>query len=164
MYGSQWEALQLHVAYKNIFYYKSCENLHQYWVKRVHEGTYDKTIITIVPSYTKKTSLILLPLALLLVLHTHNNTDGNKLVIFPVQLCIESIIIASHHMSMVTPVYPMMVNNTLVVTWLTVNYSSALCKQHHRQCLVYSTPSSMTWGHKIVCPQTVGFCHCTNCF
>ena len=24
----------------------------------------------------------LLPLALLLVLHTHNNTDGNKLVIF----------------------------------------------------------------------------------
>ena len=40
------------------------------------EGSYDKIIITIVPSYT------LLLLALLLVLHTCNNTNGNKLVIF----------------------------------------------------------------------------------
>ena len=37
---------------------------------------------TIVPSYTGKKITHLLPLALLLVLHTHNNTDGNKLMIF----------------------------------------------------------------------------------
>ena len=43
------------------------------------EGSYDKIIITIVPSYTI-TDLLLL--ALLLVLHTHKNTDGNKLVTF----------------------------------------------------------------------------------
>ena len=37
------------------------------------------------PSYqaiAKKNITHLLPLALLLMLHTHNNTDGNKLVIF----------------------------------------------------------------------------------
>ena len=41
-----------------------------------------KIIITIVPSYTGKNITRLLPLALLLVLRTRNNTDGNKLVIF----------------------------------------------------------------------------------
>ena len=46
------------------------------------EGSYDKIIITIVPSYTGKNIMSLLLLALLLVLHTRNNTDGNKLVIF----------------------------------------------------------------------------------
>ena len=46
------------------------------------ESSYDKIIITIVPSYTGKNITHLLPLALLLMLHTHNNTDGNKLVIF----------------------------------------------------------------------------------
>ena len=46
------------------------------------EGLYDKIIITIVPSYTGKNITRLLPLALLLVLRTRNNTDGNKLVIF----------------------------------------------------------------------------------
>ena len=46
------------------------------------EGSYDKIIITIVPSYTGKNITRLLLLALLLVLRTHNNTDGNKLVIF----------------------------------------------------------------------------------
>ena len=35
-----------------------------------------------VPSYTGKNITSLLRLALLLVLHTRNNTDGNKLVIF----------------------------------------------------------------------------------
>ena len=45
-------------------------------------GSYDKIIITIVPSYTGKNITRLLPLASLLVLHTRNNTDGNKLVIF----------------------------------------------------------------------------------
>ena len=46
------------------------------------EGSYDKIIITIVPSYTGKNITRLLPLVLLLVLRTRNNTDGNKLVIF----------------------------------------------------------------------------------
>ena len=41
-----------------------------------------KYIITIVPSYTGKNITHLLPLALLLVLCTCNNTDGNKLVIY----------------------------------------------------------------------------------
>ena len=45
------------------------------------EGSYE-IINTIVPSYTGKNTTRLLSLALLLVLHTHNNTDGNKLVIF----------------------------------------------------------------------------------
>ena len=46
------------------------------------EGSYDKIIITIVPSYTGKNITHLLPLALLLALRTRNNTDGNKLMIF----------------------------------------------------------------------------------
>ena len=46
------------------------------------EGSYDKIIITIIPSYTGKIITRLLPLALLFVLHIHNNTDSNKLVIF----------------------------------------------------------------------------------
>ena len=45
-------------------------------------GSYDKIVITIVPSYAEKNITSLFPLALLLVLHTRNNTDGNKLVIF----------------------------------------------------------------------------------
>ena len=35
-----------------------------------------------VPSYTEKNITRMLPLALLLMLHTSNNTDGSKLVIF----------------------------------------------------------------------------------
>ena len=46
------------------------------------EGSYDKIIITIVPSYTWKNITRFVPLALLLVLRTRNNTDSNKLVIF----------------------------------------------------------------------------------
>ena len=47
------------------------------------EGSYDKIIITIVPSYIpEKNITYLLPLALLLMLRTCNNTDGNKLMIF----------------------------------------------------------------------------------
>ena len=41
-----------------------------------------RMIITIVPSYTGKNITSLLPLALLLVLRTRNNTDSNKLMIF----------------------------------------------------------------------------------
>ena len=83
-----------------IFYYKSRENPYQYCKSR--ENPYQvlqvtcamseramksevrmiKIIITIVPSYTRRNITRLLPLALLLVLHTRNNTDGNKLVIF----------------------------------------------------------------------------------
>ena len=79
-----------------ILYYKSHENLYQilqshdlYQVLQVtcampeHAmSSYDKIIITIVPSYTEKNITRLLPLALLLVLHTHNNTDSNKLVYY----------------------------------------------------------------------------------
>ena len=94
----------------HILYYKSRDNLYQYYKSRENpyqvlqvtresvsgttshvrcvwtcneiEGSYDKIIITIAPSYTGKSITRLLPLALLLVLRTRNNTDGNKLVIF----------------------------------------------------------------------------------
>ena len=83
-----------------IFYYKSRENPYQVLqVTRESvsgttshmrcvstcneiEGSYDKFIITIVPSYTGKNITRLLLLALLLVLCTRNNTDDNKLAIF----------------------------------------------------------------------------------
>ena len=52
------------------------------WTCNEIEGSYDKIVITIVPSYTGKNITRLLPLALLLVLRTRNNTDGNKLVVF----------------------------------------------------------------------------------
>ena len=42
----------------------------------------NKIIIAIAPSYTGKNITRLLPLAMLLMLCTRNNTDGNKLVIF----------------------------------------------------------------------------------
>ena len=42
------------------------------------EGSYDKIIITIVPNYTGKNITRLLPLALLLMLRTHNNTRLKK--------------------------------------------------------------------------------------
>ena len=71
-------------------HYKSYENLYQVLQvtcaasKRAMKSKvqYDKIIITIVPSYTGTILLILLSSVLLLVLHTHNNTDSNKLVIF----------------------------------------------------------------------------------
>ena len=84
----------------HIFYYKSRENpyqvlqvmwesvsdtashMHCIWTCNKIEGSYAKIIITIVPSYTGTNITRLSPLALLLVLHTCNNTDGNKLVIF----------------------------------------------------------------------------------
>ena len=49
------------------------------WTCNEKEGSYDKTIIT---TTTRKNITRLLPLALLLMLRTHNKTDGNKLVIF----------------------------------------------------------------------------------
>ena len=84
-----------------IRYYKPRENLYQYYNKS-HENPYQvlqvmwaasecamkskvrvlKMIINIVQTYTNKNITRLLPLVLLLMLYTHNNTDGSKLVIF----------------------------------------------------------------------------------
>ena len=85
MYG---EVLQLYaVSKKPYFYFKARENLYQ--VLQVMCAASERAmkskvrmINTIVPSYTGKNIIHLLPLALLLVLRTRNNTDGNKLVIF----------------------------------------------------------------------------------
>ena len=48
------------------------------------EGSYDKTITTIVPRYNngKKNMTCLLLSALLILLRTYNNTDGNNLMLF----------------------------------------------------------------------------------
>ena len=83
---------------KRVFCCKSRENLYQYY--KSHENPYQvlqvmctasecamkskvcmihKIIITIVPSYTEKSITCLLLLPLLLMLHTHKITDGNKL-------------------------------------------------------------------------------------
>ena len=75
---------------------KSCENLYQYyksqesvlctechvryvWTCNEIESLYDKVIITISTKLYAKNITRLLPLH---VLHTPNNTDGNKLMIF----------------------------------------------------------------------------------
>ena len=52
------------------------------WTCNEIKGLYDEIIITIVPSYTGKNITRSLPVALLLVLCTCNNTHSNKLVIF----------------------------------------------------------------------------------
>ena len=99
--GVNGEALQLHAVYKKPYFVLqvTCESVSVLQVTRESvsgttshvrcvrtcnemEGLYDKIIITIVPSYTGKNVTSLLPFALLLVLRTRNNTDGNKLVIF----------------------------------------------------------------------------------
>ena len=81
--GINGETLQLHAVYKKkyiFFYYKSCECPYQYYKSHALclnvQGSYDKVIITIVPSYTGKNITCLLPLALLLMLRTRNKTDG----------------------------------------------------------------------------------------
>ena len=89
------------------FYYMSHQNLYQYYKSRdnpyqvssttshidasehvmklkvhmIKNRRYDKIIITIVPSYTRKNITHLFPLTWLLVLRTGNNIDGNKLMI-----------------------------------------------------------------------------------
>ena len=99
--GVNGEALQLHAVYKKLYFllqltresvsvlqvtWESVSGTASHarcvWTCKEIEGSYDKIIITIVPSYTGKNITRLLPLALLLVLRTRNNTDGNKLVIF----------------------------------------------------------------------------------
>ena len=94
------EALWLHAVYKKFYYkshknlyqyvlqvtcksvsvyYMSCKNpyqilhvthTHYIWTCNEIKGSYDKIIITIVPSYTGWNSTHLLPLALLLMLRT----------------------------------------------------------------------------------------------
>ena len=99
--GVNGEALQLHAVYKKPYFllqvtresvsalqvtWESVSGTASHarcvWTCNEIEGSYVKIIITIVPSYTGKNITRLLPLALLLVLRTRNNTDGNKLVIF----------------------------------------------------------------------------------
>ena len=98
--GVNGEALQLHTVCKKPYFLlqvtrQSVSVLQGTWefvsgttshvrTSECAMGSYDKIIITIVPSYTGKNITCLLPLALLLVVHTRNNTDGNKLMI---QLC-----------------------------------------------------------------------------
>ena len=67
MYGSQWGSLA--GASKAVF----CTTIHVRIRINEIQGSYDKIIIT------RKNITRLLPLALLLVLRTHNNTDGNIL-------------------------------------------------------------------------------------
>ena len=78
---------------KSYFLLQARENPYQYYKSRkipyqvlqvtraASERAMDKIIITILPSCTGKITH-LLPLTLLLVLRTRNNTDSNKLVIF----------------------------------------------------------------------------------
>ena len=86
MYGSQWEALQKTIFFyyksrENLYQYcKSCENLYQVQVTCAVSKHAMKSEVCIIKHYLHSTRL--LPLALLLVLRTCNNTDGNKLVIF----------------------------------------------------------------------------------
>ena len=91
------EALQLHAVYR-IFYCKSHVNLYQY--KKSRENLYQVLQVTRAVSeraikskvcmikctklYQKKYHL-LLPLALLLVLRTRNNTDGNCTMVIIIQ-------------------------------------------------------------------------------
>ena len=88
-FGVNGEALQLHAVYKKrysqaricIRYYKShcCV-----WTCNEIEGLYDKIIITIVTSYARENLTRLFPLKLLLMVCSHNKTDGNQIIIFPV--------------------------------------------------------------------------------
>ena len=99
--GVNGEALQLHAVYKKPYFllqvtresvsvlqvtWESVSGTASHarciWTCNEVQGSYDKIIITIAPSHTGKNITRLLPLALLLVLCTRNNTDGNKLVIF----------------------------------------------------------------------------------
>ena len=85
--GVNGEPLQLHAVYKKpyFFYYISHKNLYQ--VLQVactaSEHAMKLTVdISLTPSYTENNIPQFLRLALLLMLDTQNNTDGNKLVIF----------------------------------------------------------------------------------
>jgi len=99
--GVNGEALQLHAVYKKPYFllrvmresvsvlqvtWESVSGTASHarciWTWNEIDGSYDKMIITIAPSYTRINITRLLPLALLLMIRTRNNTAGNKLVIF----------------------------------------------------------------------------------
>ena len=95
MYGSQWGSLAaarflLQIMRESVSVLQvtresvsgTTSHMHCVWTCNEIGSSYDKIIITIVPSYTGKNITRLLPLALLLKLRTRNNTDSNKLVIF----------------------------------------------------------------------------------
>ena len=84
--GVNGEALQLQAVYKKPSFllqvtWKSVSGTTSrarlFWTCNEIEGSHDKISITIIPCYTKNITR-LLPLALLLVLCTRNNTDGNS--------------------------------------------------------------------------------------
>ena len=82
MYGSQWGSFVAACSVCRIFttsHVRICKSR----VPHLNINEIEiKVIITIVQSYTEKNITFELPLTLLLVLLTSNNTDGNKLVIF----------------------------------------------------------------------------------
>ena len=73
MYGSQWEALQLHAVYKKPYFLlqvmREFESVLQVLCPASQHGMKSKVrmINTTVPSYTEQNTARLLPLALLLV-------------------------------------------------------------------------------------------------
>ena len=82
MYGNQWGSFVAACSVCRIFT-TSHVRIRKSRVLHLNINEIEiKIIITIVQSYTEKNITFELPLALLLVLPTSNNTDGNKLVIF----------------------------------------------------------------------------------
>jgi len=81
-YNSHDNSYQYYKSCENPYqYYKSCENLYQ--VLQVTCAASERAMVHMMKSKLYRKNITrLLPLTLLLVLHTHNNTDGNKLVIF----------------------------------------------------------------------------------
>ena len=73
-------AFLLQVMLESVLVLQSC-TLHLSACNEI-EGSYDKIIITIVPSHTGKISLTCCHWHCSLTLRTHNNTDRNKLMIF----------------------------------------------------------------------------------
>ena len=85
--GVNGEPLQLHAVHKKpyFFYYMSHKNLYQVLQVTCTASEHEMKLmvdISLTPSYTGNNIPQLLQLALLLMLDTRNNTDGNKLVIF----------------------------------------------------------------------------------
>ena len=88
--GVNGQPLQLHAVYEKPYLIQvtwesvsgTASHTRWIWTCNEIEGPYDKIIITIVPSYTGKKITCLLPSVLLLVLHTCNNVNGNKRVLW----------------------------------------------------------------------------------
>ena len=76
--GVNGEALHLHIIYKKPYFLLQVTRESV----SVLQITCAASVITIVPSYTGKIITRLLLLALLFMLRTRNNTDGNRLMMF----------------------------------------------------------------------------------